>query len=149
MQVPEDLVPIPTQPWDERPNSLPLNVEECRTALWLARGNISIAAEQLKVAVSRLRNFVNNSARLKAEQNEAREQLADRAEAIVDEALHDQTDSGRRDSMAKYVLNSAFAKDRKYGNSATPGLTVQSKGPVLVQWASGPVNVNQGAESDG
>jgi len=134
-RLPSDLVPLPTAPYEERPHSLPLDVEECRTALWLHRGNIPDAASQLKVTPSRLRNFVTNSPRLLAEQREAREQLADRAEQIVHEALYDEVDSSRRDSMAKYVLNSVIGKQRGFG-SAGVGVKITNVGPMIITWAT-------------
>ncbi|HWI66891.1 MAG TPA: hypothetical protein VNS88_00685 [Nitrospiraceae bacterium] len=134
-RIPQDLVPLPTAPYEERPASLPLDVEECRTALWLERGNIPDAAARLKVTPIRLRNFVQNSPRLLAEQREAREQLADRAEKIVYEALHDEVDSSRRDSMAKYVLNSVIGKTRGFG-SAGVGVKIQNTGPMVITWAT-------------
>lgn len=134
-RLPNDLVPLPTTPYEERPASLPLDVEECRTALWLNRGNIPDAAAKLKVSPSRLRNFVQNSPRLLAEQREAREQLADRAEQIVHEALHDEVDASRRDAMAKYVLNSAIGKARGFG-AAGVGVKISNTGPMIITWAT-------------
>jgi hypothetical protein len=134
-ELPPDLVAIPTQPWDERPAELPLDAEEVRTALWLNKGNISLAANQLKVSSSRLRNFVHAKPRLLAEQREAREQLADRAEQIVDEALNDPADAGRRDGMAKFILNSEMARGR--GLSARPSPTVNvsaNKANMVISW---------------
>lgn len=139
-RIPVDLIPLPTSPYAERPNSLPLDVEECRTALWLNRGNIPDAAEQLKVSPSRLRNFIANSPRLQAEQKEAREQLADRAEQIVVEALWDPTDPQRRDSMAKYVLNSAVGKARGYGTQGV-GVNIKNVGPMVITWATEDDNI--------
>lgn len=134
-RIPSDLRPLPTAPYDERPNSLPLDVEECRTALWLERGNIPDAAARLKITPIRLRAFVNNSPRLLAEQSEAREQLADRAEQIVHEALHDEVDAGRRDGMAKYVLNSRIGKGRGFG-AAGQQMNVTNTGPMIITWAT-------------
>lgn len=134
-RIPSDLVPLPTTPYEERPNSLPLDVEECRTALWLERGNIPDAALRLKVTPIRLRNFVQNSPRLLAEQREAREQLADRAEKIVYEALHDDVDPSRRDAMAKYVLNSSIGKSRGFG-AAGVGMKISNTGPMIITWAT-------------
>lgn len=134
-RLPNDLVPLPTAPYEERPASLPLDVEECRTALWLERGNIPDSAARLKISASRLRNFVQNSPRLLAEQREAREQLADRAEQIVFEALYDEVDSSRRDSMAKYVLNSTIGKQRGFG-AAGVGVKIQNTGPMIITWAT-------------
>lgn len=132
--LPGDLQPIPTQPWDERPEDLPLQEEEVRTALWLDRGNISLAAERLKIRTARLRNYVNNKPRLLAEQREAREQLVDRAEEVVAEALNDNTDAGRRDGMAKFVMNSEVARNRGLSARPAPALSIKNSGNLVIGW---------------
>lgn len=136
MTLPLDLIPLPTQPWDERPLSLPLDVEECRTALWMAVGNVTEAAQILKVSSSRLRNFIRCSPRLTEECREAREQLADTAESVVRDALTDKTDPGRRDQMARFVLNSQLGRQRGFG-AGTPNIKINNTGPVIIGWADG------------
>lgn len=137
VEFPQDLQAIPTQPWDERPSDLPLRVEECRTALWIEQGNVAKAAARLKVTAHRLRRFIQNSPRLLAEQNEAREQLADRAEEVVKEALFDPVDAGRRDGMAKYVLSS-IGRTRGFGQGPGKQVNINSQGGnILIQWADG------------
>jgi hypothetical protein len=136
-ELPSDLQPIPTQPWGERPDSLPLVIEEVRTALWLESGSIPKAAIRLKVAPSRLRRFINNSPRLLAEQNEAREQLVDKAEENIKDALWDPIDSARRDSMSKYVASS-LGRLRGYGTGPGKQININSEGGnILIQWADG------------
>lgn len=134
--LPNDLVPLPTTPYDVRPSSLPLDIEECRTAIWLSRGNITIAAQRLKVSPSRLRAFVKNSPRLTEETKEAQEQLVDRAEDIVFEALNDSEDPGRRDQMARFVLQS-IGKTRGYSQSGVGGNVVLPKGNMKITWEDG------------
>jgi hypothetical protein len=112
---PTDLTPLPTAPWDERPAELPLDVEECRTALWRTRGNISDAAAMLKIKPQRLRAFVKKSDYLSRELEEAKENLKDIAEGNVYEALTDDQDPGRKDSMTRFVLAS-IGKDRGWGS---------------------------------
>jgi len=138
METPKDLTPIPTQPWNERPDELPLDIEECRTALWMSNGNVSEAAKILKVPSSRLRRLIRNSAYLQSEQMEARERLADMAEEVVKEALEDDQDKGRRDSMARFVLNSTIGKQRGYGNGAGGvQMNLPNKGRVVISWDNG------------
>lgn len=133
---PNDLIPLPTMPYDERPAELPLDREECRTALWRAKGNVSEAAKLLKVPSLRLRNFIKNNAFLSAEAEEARQILADIAENNVLDALTDPVDAGRRDSMSRFVLSS-IGKQRGYGQN-TAGITINSpKGPMTISWADG------------
>jgi hypothetical protein len=126
------LRPIPTQPWNERPDELPLDVEECRTALWHAAGNVSEAATILKVTSNRLRNFVKGSAYLTAEADEFRQRIVDKAESVVVEALHD---PDRADPMARFVLSS-LGKARGYNqNSANKGnITI---GDINISWGDG------------
>lgn len=114
--MPEDLTPLPTAPYDERPTSLPLVVEECRTALWMAEGNVTRAARILKTPPARLRKFIRGSERLQAECEEAREQLVDQAEAVISEALSS-GEPARSDSMAKYVASN-LGKNRGYSTRA-------------------------------
>lgn len=135
--IPGDLVALPTMPYNERPAELPLDVEECRTAIWMARGNITKAAELLKVPSIRLRTFIKKSAYLTAEVAESSEQLVDIAESNVLEALTDDVDPSRRDTMSRFVLSN-IGKGRGWG---TGGGTVNVKntagGTIVVKWADG------------
>jgi hypothetical protein len=119
---------------------LPLDIEECRTAIWKARGNVSRAAEFLKVPSTRLRYFVGKSPYLTRELRESLEIHVDRAEEIVDEALNDEEDKARRDQMARFVLGSQVARARGWGNgTAQPGMKINNAngGMIVVQWADG------------
>jgi len=126
-------------PFDYRPDSLPLDIEECRTAIWRARGNITVAADILKVTSNRLRGFVSRSPYLSAELNEAKEQLKDLAEDTVYDALTDADDKGRRDAMARFVLQ-GIGKDRGWGSGGSKIQIDNSKGgTVIVGWADGTI----------
>ena len=126
------LIPLPTMPWDERPAELPLDIEECRTALWQTDGNITRAAVILKVTSTRLRNFVKASAYLTAEAEEFRNRIVDKAEEVVIEALNDPE---RADTMARFVLSS-LGKTRGYNqNSANKGTI--SIGDINITWGDG------------
>jgi len=136
--VPDDLVALPTMPYSERPVELPLDIEECRTALWMGRGNITEAAKILKVTSIRLRAFVKKSPYLSAEMTEAADRLVDIAEANVYDALTDELDPSRRDTMSRYVLSN-IGKNRGWGTSTSAGLTLKNAagGTIVVQWADG------------
>lgn len=130
---PDDLVPLPTAPYDERPAELPLDVQECRTAIWLHKGNVSKAAERLRVTSMRLRNFIRRTPVLARECEEAREQVVDRAEEVVVEALDDPDE---RYTMARFVLQSQ-GKARGWGQGSMNVKIGEVKGPVIIQWADG------------
>lgn len=134
--LPSDLVPIPTQPWPERPAELPLVPQEVRTALWLTAGNITNAASVLKVTSMRLRTFVRNSPYLSAEVEEAKEQVVDKAESIVVDAL-DSNDPTRQDQMARYVLNSSHGRKRGWGQGSS-NVQIDARGSKFtISWADG------------
>jgi hypothetical protein len=131
--LPEDLAPLPTQPWDVRPAELPLDVEECRTAIWRNSGNITRAASLLKIHPARLRAFVKQHDRLRREVEEAAEQLIDKAEDVVAEALDD---PDRADQMARFVLQTR-GKSRGWGNSQPGNVNIQNTGPIQISWQTG------------
>ena len=136
--VPSDLVALPTMPYSERPNELPLDVEECRTAIWMAAGDITEAAQILKITSIRLRNFVKKSAYLSAEVQEAADRLVDIAEANVKEALTDPLDASRRDTMSRYVLSN-IGKARGWGTAGGGSVNIKNSagGTIIVQWEDG------------
>ena len=136
--IPNDLVALPSMPWPERPLELPLDIEECRTAIWMAAGNISEAAKVLKTTSIRLRAFVKKSPYLSAEMAEAADRLVDIAEANVRDALTDELDPSRRDTMSRFVLTN-IGKARGWGSGNNPGVTVKNSagGTIVVQWADG------------
>jgi hypothetical protein len=125
-------------PYSERPIELPLDTEECRTAIWMAAGNITEAAKVLKVTSIRLRNFVKKSPYLSAEMQEAADRLVDIAESNVLDALTDELDPSRRDTMSRFVLSN-IGKHRGWGSGGTGGVTVKNSagGTIIVQWADG------------
>lgn len=136
--IPSDLVALPTMPYSERPPELPLDTEECRTAIWMAAGNITEAAKLLKITSIRLRAFVRKSPYLSAELQEASDRLVDIAEANVLDALTDEQDASRRDTMSRFVLTN-IGKAKGWGTGASPNVSVKNSagGTIIVQWADG------------
>lgn len=135
--IPNDLVALPTMPYSERPPELPLDPEECRTAIWMAAGNITQAAKLLKITSIRLRNFVKKSPYLSSEMQEAADRVVDIAEANVLDALQDEQDPSRRDTMSRFVLTN-IGKHRGWG-TGSPNVNVKNSvgGTIIVQWADG------------
>jgi hypothetical protein len=59
-----EFLPLPYFPWLSRPETLPLDLDEVATALYLAKGNLTAAAALLKVSPARLNRVVRGSPRL-------------------------------------------------------------------------------------
>lgn len=126
--MPSDLTTLPTMPYSERPDELPLDIEECRTAIWIAKGNITEAAEILKVSSARLRRFVKASGYLSRECEEALDRLKDKAMKVIAEGLNDDNE---KYNMAKFVVKefgvAGSVKDKaKIANPAS--------GPIVYSW---------------
>ena len=69
---------------------------------------------------------------------EAKDQLIDIAETVVEEALTDEDDKSRRDTMARFVLNSSMARGRGWGSGANPSMKINNTGgTIVVQWEDG------------
>jgi hypothetical protein len=105
----------------------------------MTAGNIREAAKILKVPSARLRNFVNGSPYLQAEVQESKEIMVDIAESNVVEALEDEDDVGRRDSMTRFVLQSQ-GRSRGWGTGANSGVNINAgagKGRVIISWENG------------
>ena len=135
-------------PYDERPDALPLDVQECRTALWRTRGNVTEAAKLLKISSNRLRNFVKRSEYLTEQVNESREMLVDIAEDIAYEALTDRDDPGRRDTMARFLMT-GVGKNRGHG-SGGGGVSINlPKGPINISWGDGSAITDNSKQIDG
>lgn len=148
--IPNDLVALPTMPYSERPPELPLDIEECRTAIWMAAGNVTEAAKLLKTTSIRLRAFIKKSPYLSAEMQEAADRLVDIAESNVLNALTDELDPSRRDTMSRFVLTN-IGKHRGWGTGA-PNINVKNSagGTIVVQWADGTsFGVEQPTEVEG
>ena len=58
---PDEFVPLPYFPWDTRPESLPLDVDECATAIFLSNGDHDTAAKLLKVDRRQLKAVIRRS----------------------------------------------------------------------------------------
>jgi hypothetical protein len=61
---PDEFEPLAFYPWLSRPETVPLDVEECATALFLAKGDVSAAADLLKVTSTCLKRSIRKSRRL-------------------------------------------------------------------------------------
>lgn len=130
---------------------MPLVVEECRTAIWRAKGNVSGAAMLLKVSSSRLRKFIRDSPYLSAELRESAEIIMDKAEEVVVQAIESE-DPTRADQMARWYLGQQGA-GRGYGKDSAgkgPNINLPNKGRMVIMWddgeqISGPVIEHQDA----
>jgi hypothetical protein len=103
----------------------------------MTAGNVTEAAKLLKITSIRLRNFIKKSPYLSAEMAEAADRLVDIAEANVKDALLDELDPSRRDTMSRFVLSN-IGKHRGWG-TGSPNVNIKNSlgGTIVVQWQDG------------
>jgi hypothetical protein len=136
--LPADLQPLGTRLADQ-PEDQPLDREECRTALWLAAGNVTRAAVLLRTSSARLGSFVRRDAYLGEERGKAAELAVDRAESVILEALDDD-DIIRRDDAARFVLTHAGRQRGWSRDGGVPGINMSfqggpgAAGAIQIRW---------------
>lgn len=135
---------LPAYPWSQRPDDMPLTADEVCDALFQAEGDITAAAQRLKVGSLILRKFIERSSRARAAIREMDLRLADKARSKLAQALDDD-DNRRVDWAIRYVLNSKNARPLGWASSDPSETANQSAlaGPLVTlnlppaQWADG------------
>ena len=122
-----EFLPLPYIPYDERPVTVPLDVEECATALYICGGKLSKAADRLKVDKLRLQRVIDRSPRLQRLHKELYEvYVHDSAEVVIDAIYAD--DPRVRYAAATKVLSSKAAAAHPFSPSGdgAPSLTINN-----------------------
>lgn len=137
-RMPDNLEPLGHRESDY-PADIPLDPEQCRTALWLSAGNIGRAAVLLRTSAARLGSLVRRDAHLAEERAQASEMAIDRAEGVILDALDDQ-DPVRRDDAARFVLVHAGRQRGWSRDGGAAGINVAfsgspgAAGAVQIRW---------------
>jgi hypothetical protein len=123
----DEFLPLPHYPWDERPPTVALDVDECATALHLAQGDLPAAAALLKVPLHKLNRQVLAHPRLARILSEANALVIARAASEYIRAL-DASSDRRREWAAKNLLATRAAQAHPFApappsSSATLSLT--------------------------
>jgi len=133
-----EYLPLPHYPWDERPLTVPVDVEEAATALFLAKGSLPNAALLLKTPQTRLSRLIHAHPRLQRIQRELLELLPHRAVDEIVRAL-DSPDDRRREWATQRILNSRLARDSPLApapqSTATQAsLSLDGAGKFVFRW---------------
>ena len=125
---------LPAYPWSQRPDDHPLTLEEVTASLVEAAGDVTAAADRLKVGSLTLRKFIERSPRARAVVLEMDHRLADRARRKLIGIINDDGDARRQDWAIRFVLNSRMARHL--------GLSGSEDADDQARRANGPVNNN-------
>jgi len=128
----EEFAPLPFYPWDSRPPSLPLDPDECATAIHLAQGDLPAAASLLKVPLHKLNRQLVHHPRLQRILREALDNQIARAASEYIRAL-DSPNDRRREWAATKILASRAAASHPFAPSppqpSTASLQLSQSGP--------------------
>ena len=133
-------LPLPHFPWDERPLTVPLDIEECATAIHIAKGLSDDAARILKTSVARFNRMLKAHPRLVRIRDEHLQVLNDRAIGEVARAF-DSEDAKRREWAASKILQSRLAIDNPLAQA--PQAAIQnnlnmSARDIVFSWRTSP-----------
>jgi hypothetical protein len=105
----EEFIPLPFYPFNERPASMPLDPDECATAIHIAKGDIPAAAALLKVPEFKLNRQIRHHPRLVRVRDEALEIVHNRAASEYIQALDSPSDRRREWAAAKILATRSAA----------------------------------------
>lgn len=108
-----EFVPLPYYGWLERPATVPLEIEECETAIHLAEGHIPKAASLLKVPQFKLDRMIRRHPRLQRIYEEAARLVGHRSAGEMIDAL-DSPHDRRREWAATKILASKACRDHPF-----------------------------------
>lgn len=135
----DEFEPLPHYPWDERPPTLPLDLDECATAIHLTQGDLPAAAALLKVPLHKVNRQILHHPRLARILGEAQSLAVARAAAEYVQAL-DSPHDRRREWAAKNLLSTRAAAGHPFapnpqGTSVTLSQTsIDGQRKISFRW---------------
>ena len=136
----DEFLPLPYYPYDRRPSVIPIDPEEAATALYLAEGEIAIAAQTLKVEPLRLMRVIRRSPRLTRLHAELVSLLNDKVHHEYKRAFGDDDDRRREWAASKVSQTKQFQDHPLAPNSQASSLSISPSGPtrIVISWDNDP-----------
>jgi hypothetical protein len=138
-----EFTPLPYFPWDQRPDTVPLDADECATAIHLAHGDAHIAAQLLKVPTIRLNRMLRANPRLQRILTESLEVALAAAASLPIQTLFDPAaDRRSREWASTKLLQSRLAIGHPLSpapptSAQTASLTVNAQTKTITyRWKS-------------
>jgi hypothetical protein len=135
-----EFLPLPYYAWEKRPATSRIDDEEAATALYLAGGEIEIAAATLKVEPLRLIRVVRRSPRLTRLHAELASLLNDKVHHEYRRAFNDEDDRRREWAASKVSQTRQFQDHPLAPNTQAPATLAIAGGParIVISWDDGP-----------
>jgi hypothetical protein len=144
----EEFLPLPHYPYDSRPITVPIEIEEAATALYLTRGVIEDAAERLKVTPYKLAGVIDRSPRLIRLHRRLVALLNDKVHKEVVRAFDAEEDRRREWASARVIASDQFHSHPLAPRQPdAPSLTITPT-RVIISWDDAPQPAQQLAPPD-
>ena len=135
----QEFIPLPFYGWAERPSTLPLDPDECATAIHIANGDLPRASDLLKVPQFKLEREVRRHPNLQRILNEELQIAVSKSRSELLTAL-DSPNDRRREWAASKILASRIAQSDPFApapaqpsaQAASLNLTNTAAGRTLV-----------------
>ena len=143
MSVEDEFLPLPFYPYDRRPSVIPIDPEEAATALYLAEGEIAVAAQTLKVEPLRLMRVIRRSPRLTRLHAELASLLNDKVHHEYKRAFDDEDDRRREWAASKVSQTKQFQDHPLAPNTQSAPTLAIAGGPtrIVISWDDGPTTI--------
>jgi hypothetical protein len=138
----EEFLPLPYYTWDIRPSTMPLDVEECATALYLSDGVLEDAARRLKIPALKLVRFIARHKRLQRLHGELAALLHDKVHKEYKNAFDSEDDRRREWAASKVAQTRAFQEHPLAPNAQAPSSNLALTGVparIVISWDDAPV----------
>jgi hypothetical protein len=134
----EEFLPLPHFLYDERPSTVPLEIEECATALYLNAGDTDEAATRLKVHPLRLQRVIDRSPRLQRLHRELAALMNNRVLKEYRRAFDAEDDRRREWASSKLAATAQFQSHPLAPVSqSSPQLTLAGPTRIIISWDDG------------
>jgi hypothetical protein len=146
----DEFLPLPYYPYEVRPSHISIDEDEAATALYLAEGEIELAAAKLRVEPLRLQRVLNRSPRLTRLHAELVSLLNDKVLHEYKRAFADEDDR-RREWAASKVANTEQFKAHPLAPRSDGHPTLSLGGPtrIIISWDDGPADLKAIGGGDG
>ena len=139
-EVDQEFLPLPYYSWETRPITVPVDIEEAATALYLHGGVVSDAAERLRIPSLKLQRIIDRSPRLTRLHKELVSLLNDKVLKQVITAFDDPENRRKEWASAQVIRSEAFRSHplAPTRDNATPTLNIAGPQRIVISWDDGP-----------
>ena len=143
-EINDEFLPLPYFPYEQRPSTVPVDVEEAATALYLDQGVVADAAQRLRIPSLKLQRIIDRSPRLTRLHKELVSLLNDKVLKQVITAFDDPENRRKEWASAQVIRSEAFRSHplAPVKDNASPTLNIAGPQTITIHWGEAPKEVD-------